>query len=215
MNKPLLALVLLLSSTATAATPYIGESVIYTDDSHSYVAIVSNIIDSDEVDLIVLADDTFWSPGSTTLTAEAAPVWYIGDVVRGSGDGQWLENPAMYVGSKITGDSAGSISLNGGGARLSTTRDVELTVSVQVALPLTVLAGAQGTVHLFCDANSTPTTEVVTLTRGNTGGILTTDTSTLLLRYRVATNDYCSVTTSADVGSPTFSIIRQRVQVVD
>lgn len=83
-----------------------------------------------------------------------------------------------------------------------------------IGLPLSLLAGAAGTVHLLCDAASTPTTEVETVTRGNTGGLATTDTSTLAVRYRIPAAFYCRVTTTNDVGTPTFALARQVKQVL-
>jgi hypothetical protein len=214
LSSLVVAVLLMVGRGRVGADPVRGQSVIYKNDStHSYPAIVVGVVDSDEADLAVLADGTLWYALGNTYTAEGTPVLYIADVQRGSGNGQWLENDAF--GSRISSQSNPSLSLNGVSVQMDATKDAELTMSVTVALPLSLVAGATGTVHLFCDASSTPTTEVVTLQRGNTGGLVTTDTATLQLHHRVRGGDYCKVTTTADVGSPTFSIVRQLRQVID
>ena len=210
----LLILALLVVASVVHADPFVGQSVVFKEDStHSYLGVVVDVIDSDEVDLVLFGHDTLWYAQSVVYTTGGTPVLYLDDITRGSGNGQWLENPA--AGSLITTTSTPSLTLNGSGVQFSTTRDAELSMSVSFSLPLSLAAGATGTVHLLCDSGSTPTTEVETLSRGNTGGLLTTDTSTLLLHYRVHAADYCRVTTTQDVGSPTFSIVRQRLQLID
>jgi hypothetical protein len=114
----------------------------------------------------------------------------------------------------VTSSSTPSFSVGGSAIQLDSSHDVELTLSVSISLPLSVIAGATGTVHLFCDSSSTPSTEVETVTRGNTGGMLTTDTVTLPVIYRVPAGYYCKITGTQDVGSPTFGVVRQRAQIL-
>lgn len=206
-----IAVVVLMHGVAGAA-PFVGQSVIYREDStHTYVGQVTGVVDSDEVDVVVMANGTIWSPDGLTLTAEASPAWYISDVTRGSGDGQWLENPF----SRVVVQSTPSLTLNGSGVQLNTAADTEYTATVKIDLTTTLIAGMGGTVHLLCDANSTPTTEVAMLAFSHGLGVAQSASLTGTLGWRAVMGDYCRVTTTSDVGSPTFTLVRQRAQTLD
>lgn len=226
-----------------SATPVDGQSVIYRYDStHSYTATVAKANGDGSADLVIFNFGTYsfsFGPGSFA----AWPATYLAGVVEGNTDNRWHANASIGLGEQgpqgdtgstgatgttgatgaagatgpgalVTATSTPSFALGGSAIQLDSAHDTELTMSVSVSLPLSLLAGATGTVHLFCDSSSTPTTEVVTVLRGNTGGLVTTDTSTLLVKYRVPAAHYCKATATQDVGLPTFAIARQVKQVL-
>lgn len=233
MRKTLLTLCLLLAASSTAlAAPVLGQSVIYRYDStHSYGAIVSRVYLDGTADLVILAKYP-WSFGFGNSSMYTWPSTYLEGVTEGTSDNRWAVNPDVSVegptgatgatgaagstgpGALVTATSTPSFALGGSAIQPDSTHDANLIFSLTISLPLSVLAGATGTVHLLCDSSSTPTTEVATLQRGNTGGLLTTDTATLALTYRVPAAHYCKLTTTQDVGSPTFAIVRQKQQTL-
>lgn len=223
--------ILSLSASALASTPVVGQSVIYRKDStHHYAAIVTGVWEDGTADLVMF--NTYllgYSFGFGWSSRYDWPATYLEGVTEGTTDNRWAINPnvdlqgatgatgstgATGPGALVTGSGTTSFALNGSSIQLDSTHDSELTMSTSISLPLSVLAGATGTIHLLCDSSPTPTTEVETLQRGNTGGLLTTDTATLALRFRVRAADYCKLTTTNDVGSPTFAIVRQSKQTL-
>ena len=215
-----LALLVLLGLTATAtASPVVGQSVIYRYDStHSYAAVVAYVEGDGSADLVILNGNAY-SFGFGPSSWYTYPSTYLAGVTEGAGDNRWSANPNIGLGATgpgalVSSTGTPSFSLNGSAVQLDAAHDTELTVSVSISLPLSLVAGATGTVHLICDSSSTPTTEVETLQRANAGGLATTDTSTLALLYRVPAAHYCKITTTQDVGSPTFAIVRQVKQTL-
>lgn len=155
-----------------------------------------------------------WRPNPDIGVGEQGPAGATGPTGATGSAGSTGATGATGPGALVTSTSALSMSIGGAAVQMDSTHDTNLTLSVSISLPLSVLAGATGTVHLWCDSSSTPTSEVETVSRGNTGGLLTTDTATLSMVYRVPAAHYCKVTATQDVGSPTFGIARQIKQVL-
>lgn len=212
--------VLLFAAGRSEADPVRGASVIYrTNSTHSYPALVVGVIDSDEADLMVLADDTLWYLGGVTYTAEGTPVLYVHDAFRGSGDGQWLENAAVYSGSRVSGESTPTLALNGSAVLFDSSHDTIYTASVKITTTLSLSGGAAGHADLVCDVNTTPTTIVATVQSESTGtltiGLNLQASNTLGVQWRVPAGQRCKLTTGNDVGTPTYSLVRQRLQTLD
>lgn len=215
-------------STVNAA-PVVGQHVLYKyDDSHIYDAVVSAVVSGDTINMVAFSNGSTWY----NTVPSSVPAFTLYSVDKGTGDNRWGDNPnvgltgptgatgatgttgATGPGALVTSTSTSSFTLNGSAVQLNSTHDTIVAMSVSFSLPLSVIAGATGTVHLICDNSGTPTTEVFTLSRGNAGGLLTTDTSTLAFLWRVPAGHFCKFTTTQDVGSPTFGIVRQFVQVL-
>jgi hypothetical protein len=227
---------------AAMADGVVGQSVLYRyNSSHTYPAILTADNGDTTWHLVALDTDGYATgfpmgagsqAGYATIAVDSAA-----EDDTGTNDNRWRPNPSIGLGEQgptgatgatgstgatgatgpgalVSSSGTTSFSLNGSAIQLDATHDVELTMSISFSLPLSLVAGATGTVHLFCDSSSNPATEVETVSRGNAGGLLTTDTSTLPVVYRVKAADFCKVTSTQDVGSPTFSIVRQGKQVL-
>lgn len=218
MNRMILMLVLVVVGWvgSVSAAPFVGQVVTYKEDStHSYLATVTHVIDADEADLLLVGYGTLWYAQTVTYTTGGSPVVYLEDVTRGPGNDQWLESTDVYVGSRVTAQSSPSLTLNGGGTQFSTTEDTEYSVTVRIDLTTSLVAGMGGTVHLLCDGNATPTTEISTLQFAHGLGLAQTASFTGTLRWRTAIGEFCRVTTTNDTGTPTFTLVRQRLQILD
>lgn len=213
------ALVAICAGMKAHADPYIGQPCIYKyNSSYEYNCVVAFVTDPDppaEVVLIAFSNGSTWY----NSIAASVPAQVLVAVVEGSSDNRWRANPDIPAPgierSLVTSQSTTSFSINGASAQLDTSRDVELTISVKIDLSITLLAGAGGTVRLFCDASSDPSTEVAVVAFAHGLGLNTTLSSTQVLRWRAAKNHYCKVTATNDVATPTFTIVRQHRQDID
>jgi hypothetical protein len=217
-----------------AASPIRGEAVIYHyDGSHDYNAFITKVNSGTEVNLVAFSwVDTAWG---NTAPASIFVQGFLG-VEQGSGTNRWEENTAVESmgptgptgatgstgatgpGSNVTGTSAVSRTLNGAAWQSSTTKDTELVFTVKIDNTLNLSGGAGGTVHLFCDSGSSPTTEVASVAAANTGtltiGLALTVSQTQVLRYRIPQSHFCKLTTTNEVGTPTFTLVRQLEQTL-
>jgi len=199
---------------AAYADPWVGQPVVYRYNStHIYTAVVVNVIDSTDCDLVVFSNGSTWF-NSVSASVPAQLVSYVAQGSSGD-DNRWSWNPATYVGSFVTSQDSPGLSLNGSAVQLHASKDTELHLTVRIDLTITVIAGMGGSVHLFCDSSSTPTTEVDTAQLAHGLGVATTASLTASLRWRPPRGHYCKVTTTSDTGSPTFTLVRQFLQTFD
>lgn len=218
-----------------AASPVTGQSVIYRYDStHSFAAVVARANVDDSADLVVLNCCTY-SFGFGPNSLAAAPATYMAAVVEGSTDNRWSANPDIGLGATgpagstgstgatgpgalVTATSTPSLALNGSVVQFDATHDTEYAVSVKIATTLSLTGGAAGHVDLMCDASTTPTTIVETVSNESTGtltiGLNLVTSSTQVLRYRVPAAHRCKLTTTNDTGTPTITIVRQVLQTL-
>ncbi len=207
---------LCISGSIATADPHRGQSVIYkVDSTHSFGAIVTRVIDADTADIMVLSWGTLWTALDIIYTSEATPMVYLAAVDEGSGDGQWTANPLVYSGSVVSATSSPALTLGGAGVQLDATHETIYTATVSIDLTTTLLAGEGGTVRLLCDSGATPTTEVGTLQFFHGPGLAQSASTTSSMQWRTAPGDYCRLTTTNDVSTPVFTLVRQRLQVLD
>lgn len=213
----LVGLFLGICAGTVSADPYLGQSVVYRyNSSYEYNAVVTEIIDSTTVGLVAFGDGNTWF-NSVSSTVPCQVFVYVAESAPGSLDNRWRNNDAVYnySGGGVSAQGTTSFALNGSAIQLNVDHDTELVLSVKIDLTLTLIAGMGGTVHLFCDASATPTTEVETVQLSHGLGIATTLSQTQVMRWRVAKTQYCKVTTTNDTGSPTFTIARQFSQTIN
>lgn len=233
MKLILSILILLGLRTLAFATPFIGEPIIYHyDGSHDYNAVVTKVNSSTEVNLIAFSwVDTIWG---NSVAASTFVLGFVG-VEHGSSNNRWEENPsavgptgatgatgitgATGPGSVVTSTATSSRSLNGAAWQASTTKDTELTYTFKIENTVSLaVPGSGGTVHLFCDASSTPTTEVEAVSESFTGvltvGLTMIHSNMLVVRYRQPLSHFCKLTSTNDTGTPTFTFVRQVEQTL-
>lgn len=203
------ALIFLMMMCALAtADPLVGQIVAYkADSSHTYPAVVTGVEDPTTVSLVAFSKGTTWF----NSVAASVPSQVFASVAHGTTDNRWTE----YVWPVLATQFTPSFSLNGSAVQLSTTNDTELILTVQISLTLTLVAGMGGSVHLFCDSASNPTTEVQTAQLAHGLGIATTLSQTQVLRHRVLASHFCKVTTTNDTGTPSFAMPRQFGQTIN
>lgn len=196
------------------ASPTDGQQVTYRYDStHEYKGVITLSLNSTEANLVVFSNGSTWF----NSVSASVPAQLLTYVTEGASDNRWRDaTPAEAPDSisVITGMSSGSMTLNGAAVQLSTTGDTFVSVTVKIDLTLTLLAGQSGTVHLFCDAAGTPTTEVDTAALAHGLGVATTASLTYTLKWWAPKNHFCKLTTTNDVGSPSFTLLRQAVQFI-
>lgn len=245
MKHPaLVGLVLVGLVGAAAASPVIGQSVIYRYDStHSYAATVAYIESDGSADLTVYSwATTAFGFGPSSFFGLPA-TWAVG-VVEGTSDNRWSVNSSIGVGATgptgatgsvgatgstgstgavgpgalVTSSSTPTLALNGSAVQFDTSHDTEYTASVKIATTLSLSGGSAGHVDLVCDASTTPTTIVETVSSESTGtltiGLNLASSNTLVLRYRVPAAHRCKLTTTNDTGTPTITIVRQVLQTL-
>jgi len=156
--------------------------------------------------------------GPTGATGPAGATGATGPTGATGAAGATGATGATGPGALVTGSSSPSFSLNGSAIQLDASHDTELYVTVSITAALTVSGGAGGSVHLLCDSSSSPSTEVETAAVSNTGtltiGLAQTVASTIPMVFRVPASHYCKLTTTNDTGTPSFSLVRQRVQTL-
>lgn len=212
--KLILSIFILLGlRTSAFATPFVGESIIYHyDGSHDYNAIVSKVNTATEINLVAFSwIDTTWANNVSGSTF----VWGFVGVEHGSGSNRWEEN--LDVAASVSSTTASSRSLNG--AAFQAPVDTELTYTFKIDSTVSLaVPGSGGTVHLFCDTNTNPTTEVASVSEAFTGtltvGLTLTHSNTLVLRYRQPALHFCKLTSTNDTGTPTFTFVRQIEQTL-
>lgn len=222
--------------TSAFATPFIGEPIIYHyDGSHDYNAVVTKVNSATEVNLIAFSwVDTIWG---NSVSASTFVLGFVG-VEHGTSNNRWEENPdavgppgdtgatgatgatgSAGPGSVVTATTTPSRSLNGAAWQASSTKDTELTYTFKIESTVSLaVPGSGGTVHLFCDTNTNPTTEVAAVSEAFTGtltvGLTLVHSNILVLRYRQPTSHFCKLTSTNDTGTPTFTFARQVEQTL-
>lgn len=222
MKQIILGVLLLLGlALPAAADPVVGQSVLYRYDStHVYAGLVTGVDSTTEADLMLFAGGTS-SLWLGTYTGEGTPSVYVFDVAIGSGNGQWLANPAMPVPSpsRVSAQSTPTLTLNGSAVQFSTIKDTIYTVSVKISTVLSLTGGSAGHVDLVCDATTTPTVIVGTVSSESTGsltiGLNLVASNTLTMSWRVPVGHRCKLPTTNDTGTPTFTLVRQLLQILD
>jgi len=121
-------------------------------------------------------------------------------------------------GAFVTSTVTPTLAMNGSAVQLDATHDTEYTASISIGMTLSLSGGQAGHVDFVCDSSSTPTTIVATVGDSNTGtvvvGVSLTRTPIMELHYRAHAGDFCKITSTNDTGTPTYSIIRQVLQVL-
>lgn len=122
------------------------------------------------------------------------------------------------VGGLVLSSSAGTLSLNGSAVQFDSSHDTIYTLSVKISTSLSLTGGSAGHVDLICDSSATPTTIVETISSESTGsltiGLNLVSSNTLVMHWRVSAGDRCRATTTNDTGTPTFTLVRQRLQIL-
>lgn len=232
LRNVVVAAVMALSGPAIAAAPVVGESVIYREDStHTFVAVVSRVVDSSTADIQILSWGTLWTLDSVVYTSEGSPLRYAAGVVRGSGDGEWLENPDVNVagppgatgGTGATGATGttgavgpagpgfGTLVTSSPGRSLnstftpSTTKLEHVSYSVTVSNALTLTGGSDGYVSLRIGG-----TERARCGGGQTGavvvGVTLSQPSRCQLTWFLNPNETVNLTTVNVTGTPTYTL---------
>lgn len=228
---------------ARASTPVVGQSVIYhADSTHDYAAVVTGVWGAGEADLVVLASYLQgYSFGFGLSSRYDWPATYLADVIEGSGSNRWALNPGIGLGATgatgaagatgsagatgatgpgalVTSTTAGSLTIGGAAAQLDATHDVEYSATIKISATLTLTAGAAGHVDLICDSSSSPTTIRDTAQLELTGTLVVganlVSSGTRQMRWRASPADYCRLASTNDLGTPTYTLLRQWVQVL-
>lgn len=151
--------------------------------------------------------------GAAGSTGPGGPTGATGATGSTGAAGATGSTGATGAGALVTSTGTPSFAIGGAAIQLDATHDTQVSLSLSVAATLSLTGGAQATGHLFCDASSSPTFEVITQPGGNTGtltvGLSLTQTTGILLVYRVPAGHFCKVTVTNDSGSPTVTLIRQ------
>lgn len=121
-------------------------------------------------------------------------------------------------GSNISSSSTASLTLNGSAVQFDLTHDTMYYVTVSIAGSVSLSGGFDGLVSLLCDNNTTPSTFAAAVGNAAGGtlvvGLNLAQSNVLSMSVRVAAANRCRLTTTSAVGSPTYGIIGQRVQVL-
>lgn len=230
-----LVILLLLVTGTVHADPVVGESVIFRYDStHIYPAVITRVLHDNVVNLVALtAMYSVWYSGG--YDGSLVPAMAFGSVdMAANTDYRWIVNPDVPVegpvgatgatgtagpGSNISGLSTPTLALNGSSVQFDSTHDTIYTAVVEVSGTISLAGGFDGLVSLLCDANSTPTTfmagagavasgTVVVGLSLVSGGYYTVGPT------RVKAADRCRLTTTNAVGTPSYSIITQKLQTL-
>lgn len=125
---------------------------------------------------------------------------------------------ATGLGALVTSTSSPALTIGGSSAQFDATHDVEYTAVVKISVAMTLMTGAAGHVDLVCDASNPPTTIRDTASTELSGtlviGATLTHSNTQSLVWRVAAGDRCKLTSTNDVGTPTYTLVRQFAQVL-
>ena len=218
----------LLAGIAEADPPVVGQGVIFQYDStHIYPAIITKVLHDNVVNLVAFsAINSVWYTGG--YDGALVPSMTFASVDKAAAtDYRWDDNPNVPVegpqgpagpGSNVSGISTPTLSLNGSSVLFDSTHDTIYTAVVSITGAISLSGGFDGFVSLLCDVNSTPTTPmggagavasgtVVVGVSMVTGGYYT-------VSARVAAGHRCRLTTTSAVGTPTYSIISQRLQTL-
>lgn len=149
------------------------------------------------------------STGSTGATGSTGPTGATGP----QGD-----TGATGPGALVSSTSSPSLTIGGSAVQFDTTHDVEYTVVVKISVAITLTTGAAGHVDLLCDSSNPPTTARSTASTELTGmlviGAALTHSNTQTLVWRVPAGDRCKLTSTNDVGTPTYTLVRQFAQTL-
>lgn len=195
-------------------------ALVQLSEGRYHTAIVAHVNSGDNVDLVLFSDSAEWENGAGSFNISYR---YEG-LDKGTGVGEWQDNPAGLGPTGPTG-ATGSTGATGPGAlitsqgtrsyafgdivRPSTTNDVEVTISVSIALALVLLATSSGTLKLFSDANSNPTTEIVPCRVSNSSGGVAGLAATQIVtaKFRVKAGNYYKWTFTQDAGTATGAVV--------
>lgn len=117
-------------------------------------------------------------------------------------------------GSYVQSSAAASLTLNGAAVQFSSNRDSIYSASFSISGTVVLLAGFDGKVNVYCDANANPTTLVAVVGNSGAGIINLVNGGIFQVSVRVAAGDYCKITSVNTTGTPTYSIPVQRIQIL-
>jgi hypothetical protein len=226
--RKLIAPLLLLLSAQAAADPVVGQGVIFRYDStHIYPAVVTKVVNGNTVNLVALtAMNSVWYSGGPD--GSVVPALAFGNVDRAADtDYRWIENPNVPVegpqgppgpGSAVSGTSTPTLTLNGSAAQFDATHDTIYTGIFSVSGTINLTTGFDGLVNLLCDTNTTPTTVIAGVGAVASGtvilGINMVTGGYYTMTARVAAGHRCRLTTTSAVGTPSYSIVNQHLQIL-
>lgn len=122
------------------------------------------------------------------------------------------------AGSLVVSQSTPTLTIGGAAVQFSSVADTIYTVSIKIITTLSLSGGAAGHVDVLCDSNTTPSTVMATVQSESTGtltiGLNLQSSNTLVASVRVKAGDRCRLASTNDVGTPTYSIARQVLQVL-
>lgn len=156
--------------------------------------------------------------GSTGATGSTGAQGAAGSAGATGAAGATGSTGATGPGALVTSSSTPTLTIGGAAVQFDASHDTEYTASIKIVTTLSLSGGAAGHVDLVCDASSPPTTIVETVQSESTGtltiGLSLQSSNTLVLRWRVPAGHRCKLTSTNDTGTPTYSIVRQALQVL-
>lgn len=223
-----------LFSSSAIADPVVGQGVIFRYDStHIYPAIITKIVSGNTVNLVALSaiNSVWYSGGPDGSVVAAIPFasvqmeedtdyrWWPNENVPVEGpQGPQGETGATGASSNIASISTPSLTLNGSGVQFSSTNETIYTVSVSISGTVNLTTSFDGDISLLCDANTTPSTVVGVVGNSSTGtvvlGLNETRGAKYTMSWRLSAGHRCRLTTTTNAGTPSFSIISQRLQTL-
>lgn len=220
-----------LFSSSAIADPVVGQGVIFRYDStHIYPAIITKIVSGTNVNLVALsAINSVWYTGGPDGSVVAA-IPFGNVAMEEDTDYRWWPNENVPVegpqgpqgatgaSSNIASISTPSLTLNGGAVQFSSTNETIYTVSVSIGGTINLTTSFDGDISLLCDSNTTPSTVVGVVGNSSVGtvvvGLNETRTAKYTLSWRLQAGHRCRLTTTTNAGSPSYSIVSQRLQTL-
>lgn len=125
---------------------------------------------------------------------------------------------ATGPGALVASVSSPTLTIGGSAVQFDATHDVQYTATVSIGSSITLTTGAAGHVDLLCDNTGTPAIIVDTVGSGVTGtvvvGVTLSVPTTGTVRWRVPAGQRCRLTSTADAGVPTITLVRQFEQTL-
>lgn len=229
--KRLILVLCFISGIASANPPVVGQGVIFQYDStHIYPAVITRVLHDNVVNLVALsAIYSVWYTGGVDGAVVPSMTFATVDKATAT-DYRWDDNPNVPVegpagptgatgpGSNISGISTPTLTLNGSSVLFDSTHDTQYYLVVSVTGTISLSGGFDGIVTVLCDVNSTPTTPV------GAAGAIASGTAVIGLALitggyystsvRVAAGHRCRLTTTNNVGTPTYTIVNQKLQTL-
>lgn len=230
MKRAMLVLCLI-SSTVAFADPVVGQGVIFRyDSSHIYPAVVTKVLHDNVVNLVALSSmESVWYTNGPD--GSVVPALAFGSVdMAANTDYRWVVNPNVPVegpqgptgaagpGSNVSATSTPSLALNGSAVQFDSTHDTNYMAVFSISGSITLTGGFDGVVNLLCDTNTTPTTLLAQVGHFGGGtvvaGVALTSGGYYTMSARVPAGNRCRLTTTSSVGTPSYSIVNQKLQTL-